>query len=54
MLVLPSNAPAGAGGYLYNARFVQAAPGKLLELIDHSYQLVAAQLTRAQRNELMT
>ena len=27
---------------------------ELLELIDHSYQLVAARLTRAQRNELMT
>jgi predicted DNA-binding protein (MmcQ/YjbR family) len=26
----------------------------LLELIDHSYELVVAQLTRAQRNELMT
>jgi predicted DNA-binding protein (MmcQ/YjbR family) len=27
---------------------------ELLELIDHSYELVVARLTRAQRNELMT
>ena len=27
---------------------------ELLELIDHSYELVAARLSRAQRNELMT
>lgn len=27
---------------------------ELLELIDHSYQLVVARLTRAQRSELMT
>jgi predicted DNA-binding protein (MmcQ/YjbR family) len=27
---------------------------ELLELIDHSYELVVARLARAQRNELMT
>jgi predicted DNA-binding protein (MmcQ/YjbR family) len=27
---------------------------ELLELIDHSYELVVARLTKAQRNELMT
>jgi predicted DNA-binding protein (MmcQ/YjbR family) len=27
---------------------------ELLELIDHSYELVVARLTRAQRNQLMT
>ena len=35
LLFLPSNAPAADNGYLYNAKFVQAAPGRLLELIDH-------------------
>jgi hypothetical protein len=35
LLFLSSNAPAADGGYLYNAKFVQAAPGKLLALIDH-------------------
>src|ERR1700730_4965741 len=42
ILVSPSNTPAGAGGYLYNARFVQAAPGKLLALIDHYKARMAA------------
>jgi hypothetical protein len=41
LLFLPSNAPA-ADGYLYDARFVQAAPGKLLELIDHHKARMAA------------
>lgn len=35
LLFLPSNAHAADNGYLYNAKFVQAAPGRLLELIDH-------------------
>ena len=35
LLFLPSNAAAADNGYLYNAKFVQAAPGRLLELIDH-------------------
>jgi hypothetical protein len=35
LLFLPSNSSAADNGYLYNAKFVQAAPGRLLELIDH-------------------
>jgi len=35
LLFIPSNALAADNGYLYNAKFVQAAPGKLLALIDH-------------------
>ncbi len=35
LFLLPSGANAAGSGYLYNAKFVQAAPGKLLALIDH-------------------
>lgn len=35
LLFLAPNTPAADNGYLYNAKFVQAAPGRLLELIDH-------------------
>ena len=35
LFLLSSGAHAAGAGYLYNAKFVQAAPGKLLALIDH-------------------
>jgi hypothetical protein len=35
LLLLPSAGNAAGSGYLYNAKFVQAAPGKLMALIDH-------------------
>lgn len=35
LFLIPSGANAAGSGYLYNAKFVQAAPGKLLALIDH-------------------
>jgi len=35
LFLFPSGANAAGSGYLYNAKFVQAAPGKLLALIDH-------------------
>ena len=35
LLLLPCGANAAGSDYLYNAKFVQAAPGKLLALIDH-------------------
>jgi hypothetical protein len=35
LFLWPCGANAAGSGYLYNARFVQAAPGKLLALIDH-------------------
>ena len=35
LFLLPCGANAAASDYLYTAKFVQAAPGKLLALIDH-------------------
>ncbi len=35
LFLLSSGAHAAGAGYLYDAKFVQAAPGKLLALIDH-------------------
>ncbi|HLG14087.1 MAG TPA: hypothetical protein VJH03_06085 [Blastocatellia bacterium] len=35
LVLCASEGRAAEPGYLYDARFVQAAPGKLLELIDH-------------------
>ena len=35
LLFLATNGAAAESSYLYNARFVQAAPGKLIALIDH-------------------
>ena len=35
LLLLPCGAQGAGPGYLYDAKFVQAAPGKLLALIDH-------------------
>jgi len=35
LLLLPAGANAAGSSYLYNAKFIQAAPGKLLALVDH-------------------
>jgi hypothetical protein len=45
LLFLSANAHAADGGYLYNAKFVQAAPGKLVALIDHYKAQMAASST---------
>jgi hypothetical protein len=42
LLFLATNAAAADSDYLYNARFVQAAPGKLIALIDHCKSTMAS------------
>ena len=45
LFLLSSGAHAAGAGYLYNAKFVQAAPGKLLALIDHHKSRMAGYST---------